>query len=67
MVIPDFVLNERYISPSNKVLFLIFFEFILMLKSNAVFGYIVIFRQLFLFFVFCTLLVMIPGNFPLSE
>ena len=52
IVIPDLLLNVRNISPSNRVLFFLFGVFILILKSNAVFGLIVILRPEVLFFSF---------------
>ena len=38
IVTPDLLLNDRYISPSNNVLFLVFFDCIFTLNNKAVLG-----------------------------
>ena len=51
-VIFDLLPKERYISPSNKVLFVYFFDFTLILSNKAVFGYIVRFKVILLLLSF---------------
>ena len=65
--VTDLLLNERDISPSNKVLFLLFLVFIFMLNNNAVLGYIVIFKFILFFFSFLLDFRIISGNFPFNE